>query len=62
MTVDGKQGGVGGHRAEIVEQQTHAHAPVGRAEQTVEKNLARQVLGPNEILHIETSLRGIRQG
>ena len=62
MTVDGEQDGVGGHRAEIVEQQAHAHAPVGRAEQTVEKNLARQVLVPNEILHIETALRRIRQG
>ena len=62
MTVDGEQGDVGGHRAEIVEQQTHAHAAVGRAEQTVEKNLARQVLVPDEILHIEAALRRIRQG
>ena len=35
---------------------------VGRAEQTFEKNLARQVLVPDEILHIETALRRIRQG
>jgi hypothetical protein len=62
MAVDGEQGDVGGHRAEIVEQQTHAHAPVGRAEQMVEKNLARQVLVPDEILHIEAALRRIRQG
>ena len=62
MTVDGEQGDVGGHRAEIVEQQTHAHAAVGRAEQTVEKNLACQVLIPDEILHIEAALRRIREG
>ena len=49
-------------RAEIVEQQTHAHAAVGRAEQTVEKNLACQVLIPDEILHIEAALRRIREG
>ena len=61
MTVDGEQSGVGGHRAEIVEQQTHAHAAVGRTEQMFEKNLARQVLGPDEILHIEAALRRIRQ-
>ena len=62
MTVNGEQGDVRRHRAQIVEQQTHAHAPVGRAEQMVEKNLARQVLVPDEILHIEAALRRICQG
>ena len=61
MTVDGEQRGVGGHRAEIVEQQAHAHAAVGRAEQMLEQDLARHVLVPDEILHIETALRRIRQ-
>jgi hypothetical protein len=59
---DGEQGDVGGHRAEVVEQQTHAHAAVCRAEQMFEKNLARQVLVPDEILHIEAALRRICQG
>jgi hypothetical protein len=62
MTVDGEQGGVGGHRAEIVEQQAHAHAAVGRAEQMLKKDLSSQVLVPDEILHIEAALRRIRQG
>ena len=61
MTVDGEQDDVGGHRAEIVEQQAHAHAAVGRAEQTFEQNLAHHVLVPDEILHIEAALRRIRQ-
>src|SRR3954447_21717940 len=61
MTVDRKQDFVGGHRAEIVEQQAYAHAAVGRAEQTFDQNLAHQVLAPNEILYIEAALRRIRQ-
>ena len=62
MTVDGEQRGVGGHRAEIVEQQAHAHAAVGRPEQMLKQDFARHVLVPDEILHIETALRRIRQG
>jgi hypothetical protein len=38
---------------------THVHAAVGRAEQMFEKNLNRQVLVPDEILHIEAALRHI---
>jgi hypothetical protein len=40
MTVDGEQDCVGGHRAEIVEQHPHAHAPVGRPEQMLQQDLA----------------------
>ena len=61
MTVDREQDFIGGHRAEIVEQQAHAHAAVGRAEQTFDQNLADQILVPDEILHIEAALRRIRQ-
>src|SRR3982750_855104 len=62
MTVDRKQDFVGGHRAETVEQQAHAPAAVGRAEQTFDQNLAHQVLAPNEILYVEASLCRISQG
>ena len=61
MTVDCEQDCVGGHRAKIVEQQAHAHAAIGRAEQTFDQNLADQILVPDEILHIEAALRRIRQ-
>jgi hypothetical protein len=61
MAVDGEQDVVGGHRAEIVEQQAHAHAAVGGAEQPLDQNLAGQVLVPDVILHIEAALRLIRQ-
>ena len=61
MTVDGEQHVVGRHRAEIVEQQAHAHTAVGRAEQALEQNPAHHVLVPDEILHIETALRRIRE-
>ena len=61
MTVDPEQDCIGGHRAEIVEQQAHAHAAVGCAEQTFEQNFADQILVPDEILHIEAALRRIRQ-
>ena len=61
MTVDREQDCIGGHRAEIVEQQAHAHAAVGRAEQTFEQNLADQILVPDEILYIEAAPRRIRQ-
>ena len=48
--------------AEIVQQQAHTHTAVGRAEQMLEQDLACHVLIPDEILHIETALRRIRQG
>ena len=61
MTVDREQDFVGRRCAEIVEQQAHTHAAVGRAEQTFDQDLADQVLVPDEILHIEAALRRIRQ-
>ena len=62
MTVDGERGGVGGHCAEIVEQQAYAYTAVGRAEQMLKQDFARHVLVPDEILHVEAALRRIRQG
>ena len=61
MAVDGEKLGIAGHRAEVVEQQAHAHTAVGRAEQMLDQDLAGHVLVPDKILHIETALRHIRQ-
>ena len=48
--------------AKIVQQEAHAHTAVGRPEQMLKQDLARHVLVPDEILHIETALSRIRQG
>ena len=62
MTIDCQQDCVGWRRAQIVQQEAHAHTAVGCAQQMLEKDLACHVLIPDEILHIEAALSSIREG